>query len=102
MGPPRISAQQATMTAGNAFLQGLRDNNVPAQDVTVPDGLIRRTYVDPSKGFRADVWVVFYVSRAGFNCTTESGGPGSCQGWTALFVDDQTGELINSVGLEEP
>jgi hypothetical protein len=102
MDPPRISAQQATMTAGHVFLQGLRDNNIPAQDVTVPDGLIRRTYVDPSKGLRAEVWVVLYVQRAGFNCTSESGGPGSCRSWTAFFVDDQTGEQINTVGMDEP
>jgi hypothetical protein len=102
MDPPRISARQATMTAGNAMLKGLKDNSVPAQDVTVPDGLIRRTYVDPSKGVRADVWVVLYVWRAGFDCTSESGGPGPCQPWDAYFVDDQTGELINGVGLMEP
>jgi hypothetical protein len=100
MDPPRISARQATMTAGNAFLQGLRDNNIPSQDVTVPDGLIRRTYVY-GKGLRAEVWVVLYVQRAGFNCTSESGGPGSCRSWTAFFVDDQTGEYISAFSMDE-
>lgn len=87
---PRISAAGATAIAGSSFLKTLRDNDLPSQDVTVPDGLWRRTYIDPGQGIRATVWVVVFRSDAGFNC-----GPGPCGLWDATLVDDQTGEVVS-------
>ena len=95
---PRISAEQATEVAGEDFLEELQANRMPPQNVSVPDGLLRRLYVNPEEGIRQTVWVVIYRWDRGFNCFSPAGGPGTCEQWTSKFVDDHTGEIVGGLG----
>lgn len=104
--PPRISPEQATRIAGASFLNGLRMNDLPAQDVTVPDGLIRREFTNTLEGQPpVNVWVVFFEADSGYDCISESGdgsdggGPGSCRLLDAIFVDDKTGAIVSGFSL---
>jgi hypothetical protein len=96
---PRISARAVLEIAGKHLLEELSGNNVPAQDPSAPDGLIRRLYIDRGRGARppTSVWVVAYRWDAGFNCRTETGGPGPCATRSFYFIDDRTGEMVTSV-----
>ena len=92
---PPISATQAVDVAGNSLLAELNANHVPAQDASVPDGLVRRvmTFGDRPP---VSVWLVAYHWAAGFDCHGNAGGPGPCEATTFYVIDDRTGELITS------
>ena len=50
-------------------------------------------------------WVVFFEADSGINCISETGdgsdtgGPGRCRLMDAIFVDDQTGEIVSGFSL---
>jgi hypothetical protein len=93
---PVISGDQAVGIAGREFLEILRRNRVPEQDVSSPDALVRRHYVSQASG-AADVWVVAYRWKAGWNCQhPEVHGPGNCQMASFYFVDDRTGKVVQT------
>ena len=103
---PRLSPEQATRIAGAHFLKALRDNDLPTQDVTVPDGLIRREFTNTlERRPPVNVWVVFFEADSGINCISETGdgsdtgGPGRCRLMDAILVDDQTGEIVSGFSL---
>ena len=86
---PRVSAERAVQIAGGLLLEELRGSLVPPQDVTFPEGLIRRVQVTPEG--RKTSWVVVYRWHAGFDCRNGS-GEGPCVVWSRYIVDDQSGE----------
>ena len=91
---PPVSAGKAVEIAGRALLSDLSANDVPAQDVSAPDGLVRRLFIEPGLGAPpTTVWVVAYRWAAGFNCRNPNGGPGPCATTSFYFVDDRTGEM---------
>lgn len=96
---PPISANKALQVAGATLLEELDGNKVPAQDPSVPDGLVRRMLIDAGRLHRppTSVWVVGYRWHAGFNCHDPNGGPGPCPVTSFFFIDDQSGELIYEV-----
>ena len=93
---PAISANRALEIAGKMLLDELSGNKVPAQDVSVPDGLVRRLYIERGPDARppTTVWVVAYRWDAGFNCLDPNGGPGPCATTSFYVIDDRTGDLI--------
>lgn len=91
---PPISASKALEIAGKTLLEELAGNNVPAQDPSVADGLIRRRFSDPGERPPTSVWIVVYRWAAGFNCNSPGGGPGPCDFVSIYFIDDRTGETI--------
>ena len=99
---PRISATEAVAKAGVQLVGDLKTNSVAAQDPSVPDGLVRRQVVlGPGKP-RTSVWMVVYRWKAGFDCHSGAGGPGSCAQTSFYFIDDRTGELISSYDDTRP
>ena len=96
---PPVSASKALEVAGRVLLADLSGNNVPAQDASAPDGLVRRLYVERAMGQRppTSVWIVAYRWDAGFNCRGPNGGPGPCATTSFYFVDDRTGDLVYSL-----
>ena len=93
---PRISATQAVEKASVELVSELKSNNVPAQDPSVPDGLVRRRVIlGPTKPLTS-VWMVVYRWKAGFDCHSAAGGPGPCEATSFYFIDDRTGELHGS------
>lgn len=96
---PAISANEALEMAGKRLLDDLSGNNVPAQDASAPDGLVRRLFIDREPGGRppTTVWVVAYRWEAGFNCFDPRGGPGPCTATSFYVIDDRTGDLIYGV-----
>ena len=93
---PPISASKALEIAGKGLLEQLHTNNVPEQDPSIADGLIRRRYFDPGQRPPTSVWIVVYRWAAGFNCNGQQGGPGPCDAVSIFFIDDQTGETISA------
>ncbi len=93
---PRISATEAVAKAGAQLVSELKSNSVPAQDPSLPDGLIRRRVIaGPTKPLTS-VWIVVYRWKAGFDCHSAAGGPGPCEATSFYFIDDRTGELNGS------
>jgi hypothetical protein len=93
---PPISAARALEIASESLLAELKSNSVPAQDTSVPDGLIRRQVIaGPGKPLTS-VWVVVYRWKAGFDCHNAAGGPGPCKATSFYFVDDRRGEMNGS------
>ena len=91
---PPISPARAVEIAGPELLAILRSNKLPEQDPAAPDALVRRHYVGSLTG-PADVWVVAYRWKAGWNCQhPEFHGPGNCRMASFYFIDERTGELV--------
>ena len=95
---PRISADEAREIAGAILVEGLRSNGVPDQDPSVAHGLIRRRLIDPARP-PASVWIVAFRWIAGFDCPSDSGGPGPCPTASYVVIDDRSGEVITAVIL---
>lgn len=95
---PRISPDRAVELAGQALLADLRGIKVADEDVSSPDGLIRRHYVNPSAGLTANVWLVVYRHKAGLDCKTLH-APGTCPVVSYMFVDDRSGDVVNLIRM---
>lgn len=92
---PPVSASQALKKAGEGLTDHLSGNNVPLQDASAPDGLVRRLFIDRERP-PTSVWIVAYRWDAGFNCHDDSGGPGPCDVTSFFLIDDRTGEMVYS------
>jgi hypothetical protein len=96
---PAVSPTKALEIAGKELLAELAGNNVPPQDPSVPNGLIRRVIVGLDGRPPTSVWIVVYCWAAGFNCLTEAGGPGPCNQTSVYYIDDRTGQVVYSSSI---
>lgn len=95
--PPAVSAERAREIAGADFLGQLKGNDLPPQDTSNPDALIRVRFIDPGRE-PTNVWVVVYHWRAGV-CDA-GGGPAPCPISTLYYmIDDRSGQITHVLDL---